>query len=362
MIVDLSAGSLAQRSGDLFQNLLRLRVPRLCDQRHGVLQPGRRRGLPLSSTRFQESEQKRNPDNTARHRRPNPPYGSVLSLLSFGPAASHRSQTDRHRAMISVMRDLATRIVLLGGMLVASAGPGFGQEEVLLELYNQARTAQTTGDFQTAIQKYERIVKLRPDMAEAYSNLGTLYYEQGQPERAGASFRRAIQLKPELSAPYFFLGVLALNSREYGGALKYLKQSERLGGATSLTSLYLGYTQYALANFREAAEDFERALDLEENSSDALYHLSKAYGHLAKHYFGVLKSLFPDSFHMRLARGHIYEALQKWDEASAEYELALSQQPANSRLQERRNWATRKASAAPPASLPAGSADEWIDG
>jgi tetratricopeptide (TPR) repeat protein len=260
------------------------------------------------------------------------------------------------------MRDLAVRVVLLGELLLFSSRPGLGQEEALRELYHQARAAQGAGDYETAIQRYERIVKLRPDMAEAYSNLGTLYYERRQMERAGASFRKAIQLKPELSAPYFFLGVLALNSREHGDALKYLKKSEELGAATAITSLYLGYTQYALSNYQEAAQYFERAAEHEPENSDVFYHLSKAYGQLAKEHFAVLKDSFSDSFYTRLARGHIYEVLKQWDKAGEEYALALSQQPANSRLQERRNWVVRRGSATPPAPLPAGSADELIDG
>src|SRR5215831_10282127 len=78
-------------------------------------------------------------------------------------------------------------------------------------LYEQARTAEAAGDIRTAEEKYERIVSLRPDIAEAYANLGRLYYQQQQLEQAAHCLKKAIELKPHLAGPYFFLGVMAFN-------------------------------------------------------------------------------------------------------------------------------------------------------
>jgi len=41
-----------------------------------------------------------------------------------------------------------------------------------VNLYDQARRAQAAGDLKCATQKYERMVALRPDLGEAYANLG----------------------------------------------------------------------------------------------------------------------------------------------------------------------------------------------
>src|SRR5437870_692720 len=81
-----------------------------------------------------------------------------------------------------------------------------GRQDVLAQLYKEAREAQQAGDYKTATQKYEGIVKLQPEMAEAHANLGLLYYQQGHAEQAAETFKKAIQLKPSLAGPYFFLG------------------------------------------------------------------------------------------------------------------------------------------------------------
>ena len=79
-------------------------------------------------------------------------------------------------------------------------------------------------------------------MAEAYSNLGILYYDQHQYDHALTAFKKAIELKPELLAPYFFLGVLRFRAHAYEDALKYLTKAEVGDRSNALIHLYLGYT------------------------------------------------------------------------------------------------------------------------
>ena len=159
--------------------------------------------------------------------------------------------------------------------------PALSQDD-LVKLYAEAQQAQAAGDLATASRKYEAIVRLRPQMAEAYANLGNLYYQQGQMERAKAAYQKAIGIKPELAAPYFFLGVIAFGGHDYSSALRDLQRAEKLQGANVLIHSYLGYTQYARSSFREAAEEFEKAVALDATDIDVLYHLCKSYGHLAQ--------------------------------------------------------------------------------
>ncbi len=51
-------------------------------------------------------------------------------------------------------------------------------QDGLTRLYADAQQAQASGDLATATRKYEAIIQLQPRMAEAYANLGNLYYQQ----------------------------------------------------------------------------------------------------------------------------------------------------------------------------------------
>jgi tetratricopeptide (TPR) repeat protein len=235
------------------------------------------------------------------------------------------------------------------------------QEESLQELYQQAQAAQAAGDLKTATQKYVRIITLRPDVAEAYANLGRLYFQQQQWGDAERCLKKAVKLKPGLAGPHFFLGVLAFNGRQYKEALSYLKRADSLDQSEIATTLYLGYTAYALLNYLDAVRHFQKVAKVRPDDPDVLYYLSKSYGQAAKHQLKLLQQAFPDSFYMHLARGHAYEAQSKWENAISEYNLAQSQQPGNARLKQRLAWLSQNNSGHP---LPRASdpQDELIDG
>jgi tetratricopeptide (TPR) repeat protein len=259
----------------------------------------------------------------------------------------------------------AFALALLGGSAPALSLAGQAQGGTPETLYNQARAAEAAGDLKTAQAKYEQIVSLRPDLAEAYANLGRLYYQQQQSAQAVRCLEKAIKLKPGLAGPYFFLGLIAFDSRNYDEALKYLKRAEALDSSQAVTALYLGYTNYALRNYLEAVRDFQKVAKVQQDDQNVLYYLSTSYGQAAKHFYGVLRQNFPESFYTHLVRAHAFETMGNWQDAKAEYTSALAQQPQSARLKQRLDWATQNAAgkpAGPPPSRASDSQGQLIDG
>ncbi len=237
--------------------------------------------------------------------------------------------------------------------------PALSQDD-LVKLYSEAQQAQAAGDLVTASRKYEAIVRLRPQMAEAYANLGNLYYQQGQMDRAKAAYDKAIGIKPELAGPYFFLGAIAFGAHDYSSALRDLQRAEALQGSNVLIHSYLGYTQYARSSFREAAKELEKAVALDATDIDVLYYLCKSYGHLANDSFAALQKQFPNSVYTNLAHAHLYETKEDWKAASEQYGLALEKLPDNARLRKKSEGMAAKASGASSVD-DTGTSDELID-
>ncbi len=231
----------------------------------------------------------------------------------------------------------AAALVLL---LPYSAG---AQEEELVRLYGEARSAEAATDYATATQRYERILVLRPDMAEAHANLGNLYYVQGRMDRAEASFKKALRLKPDLAAPHLLLGVLYFNAGDFDQAVPQLTAALKLDPSSAMGELYLGYTYYALSRYTESAEFLERAAERDNKNPDAWYHLSMVYGQISKRHFELLQKQHADSLETHLARSHFFESSGAWTEARAELNQALAQQPDNERLKRRVEWLERRA-------------------
>lgn len=214
-----------------------------------------------------------------------------------------------------------------------------GQTDDLARLYQEARQAEATKDLNTAALRYEAILKIRPDLAEGFANLGNVYYQQGKPDKAAVAYKKAIALKPQLTGPYFFLGMISFHSRAYPEALRYLGHAAELEPQNPMVQSYLGYTRYAQANYREATQHLEKATA----DQDVLYHLSKCYGHLAQSSFEKLNRQFPDTLYTHLARAHLSETRQEWHDAAERYQAALRFLPDNIRLQQKAAWAAEKA-------------------
>ena len=62
------------------------------------------------------------------------------------------------------------------------------------------------GKLDEAIAAYRRAIGIKPDLAEAHSNLGSALQDQGKLEEASAAYRRAIGIKPDLAEAHSNLG------------------------------------------------------------------------------------------------------------------------------------------------------------
>jgi len=102
--------------------------------------------------------------------------------------------------------------------------------------------SEIRGDFASAIKEYAEVVRLRPDLPEAYNNLGVAQKRKAELDSAAASFDQALALKPDYSA--------ALSNR--------------------------GWVFAEQNKWPEARRDFERALKIDPADDGALYGLSQA--------------------------------------------------------------------------------------
>ena len=72
--------------------------------------------------------------------------------------------------------------------------------------YALANGLLARGEHAAAVDHYRRALELDPAFADAYCNLGTVFFEQGRFVEAEASYRRALGLKPEFAEGHFNLG------------------------------------------------------------------------------------------------------------------------------------------------------------
>ena len=93
--------------------------------------------------------------------------------------------------MLKLMR-VAIPLVLLACAAVAQdAGPGPA------ELFREAVEAQQHGDYDQAVQKYQQLIALRPDVPEIHANLGAALVHLGRFDDAIAQYEIALAARPD---------------------------------------------------------------------------------------------------------------------------------------------------------------------
>jgi tetratricopeptide (TPR) repeat protein len=115
---------------------------------------------------------------------------------------------------------------------------------------------EVRGDLDAAIREYQKVIELRPELAEAYTNLAAAQRKKGEFGRAIENLDEALKRKPEFAA--------ALTTR--GGI--FAEQNR----------------------WPEARRDFERALKINPADDGALYGLAQALRE-ARDYGGAQKAL-----------------------------------------------------------------------
>ena len=112
------------------------------------------------------------------------------------------------------------------------------------------------GDIAAAINEYRKVIELRPDSPDAYSNLAVAQKKQGELDAAVVSLNKALELK-----------------------------TDHVGALTTRGSIYA-----ELGKWSDARRDFEHALKIDPRDDGALYGLSQALRE-AKEYAGAQSAL-----------------------------------------------------------------------
>jgi serine/threonine-protein kinase len=144
--------------------------------------------------------------------------------------------------------------------------------------YQQLGTAyQLAGDYAHARVNYERAISLGPN-ANAYSNLGFIYYAERRYEDAVRAFNDAIRLAPKrhvyhrnLGDAYLKLGRKAEAIAAYKEAIRLAEETLAVNPTDSLTLVRLAIYEAKIGLRQDAERHAESAITLNPTSPEVLY-------------------------------------------------------------------------------------------
>jgi tetratricopeptide (TPR) repeat protein len=120
------------------------------------------------------------------------------------------------------------------------------------------------GRYSDAISALTRVTELQPDSAWGYQMLGTAYQLSGDRALARISYEKALQLAPDARA-YSNLGTLAFEDGRYSEALKAYEEAARLEPNDPLKHRNLGDVFRRVGQSARARQEYRRAIFLTED-------------------------------------------------------------------------------------------------
>ncbi len=194
-------------------------------------------------------------------------------------------------------------------------------------LIEEGTTALAAQDFTAAETAFKEALKQDPENAAAQRGLGWVYYQTGRYTEASAAFAEAAKLEPENIEGAEGWGRSAYAAGQYEEALEPLRRWA--AGASTDAEAYrlLGETCSRLELYKEAAQAFSRAVELEPLPADyrGLGNSYRALGdqESAAGAYQRWTELEPDNAEAYRVLGMTLNSLGRYDEAEAAFSRSL---------------------------------------
>ncbi len=213
--------------------------------------------------------------------------------------------------------------------------------------YNRGLAYAALGALDSAIADCTRAIELAPDQVQAYRQRGLLYFRKGVFDQALRDYDAALQLDPGMVEIHYDCGNAHLRLGDYERAIA--DYTEALDKAPARAELHLnrGIAYAEQGNYPEALRDYNRAIALDPERAVTYNHRGQAYARLG-HYTEALAD-YEQALELRpryaLAhnnRGLLYVRIEAYPEALEAYQRAMALEP---------DWATPYYNAACAAAL-----------
>ena len=132
------------------------------------------------------------------------------------------------------------------------------------------------GEFEQAIYAYEQLITLQPRNTSVLSNLGGLYIYQGKPKEAINAFNRAIAISPDCFT-YNNLGQLYQDLGDSEKAEFYLQEAIKLNPDYATAYYNLGNVYKSQNNFKNAIAAYQQTIKIQPDYHNASNNLGNTY-------------------------------------------------------------------------------------
>jgi Flp pilus assembly protein TadD len=202
--------------------------------------------------------------------------------------------------------------------------------------FRKAAALARKGDIDEAERAYVAGLRIAPQSAAAYNNLGALYFEQRQFARAASAFRNASRLLPSDPEVAFNLGLSLYKLGDDTAAIPHLIDGQKSSHAVQ-ANLLLGICYFATRQWNKSIDALEKYRKQDTGNAQILFMLQQAYARAGNQESSLaaateLLKLHADSPYTHQMLGEAYDRDGDVDHAAEEFQLAIAADPSAPQL------------------------------
>ena len=167
------------------------------------------------------------------------------------------------------------RVVNIGKNLPVT--PGKDENPVWMRWNNYGIGLLDAQQYAASVHAFERVAKLRPDYADAYTNVAIADIQWEKYEDASPSLHKALALAPDNARALYYLALIQRNEGDVDEAIadlqKVIKQFPRSRDAHR----ELGFSYYQQHKYEEARAEYETVQSIDPDDLAAHYNLAILY-------------------------------------------------------------------------------------
>ena len=207
-----------------------------------------------------------------------------------------------------------------------------------MKLYIRGTSKLQQGDFAGAVSDLKSAVRMRPDLAEAFHNLGFALERTGDLQDAAKAYERALRIKPNYPSALNNLGfLLASTGNSPQKAVMLCSKAVELQPNSASFRDSLGWANYKAGNLSDAVDNFKSALKINPSFFKSYFNLGlvgfkrKRYTQAAIYFKNAIR-LNPNYIKAYIPLGVCYEKINKKNKALYVYQQALTKVPDSSQI------------------------------
>lgn len=197
-----------------------------------------------------------------------------------------------------------------------------------LAYFNRGTVYEKLKVYDKAIADFTEALNIQPAFVMGYVDRGAIYSRIGEYDKAYNDLTRVLQLNPHIAEAYYNLGVLYFNLKNYNLALENYNKALDIDSYLSVAYVSRGDIYFIYGDFAKSLENYTKAIAIDTLNVDAYYNRAVTLTRLGNleralnDYNQVLK-LNPDFVHAYNNRGNIYLDFGEIDKALQDYNQAI---------------------------------------